>query len=170
MTSLETAVEMYKHQHDRWNQWALFFFGSIISVFVLWGQVSTYVPLVIPATLAFVLSIFWVLVAISIRATTRAWLETILELEEAMENVQSAKPFHIFKKHESSFSVRTDFLDTLRLYRAEPYRRVTRILTLVGVLSVVLFGLLIAICVWKGPSFGRPLTNGVAQPQTITGR
>jgi hypothetical protein len=166
MTSLEIAVGMYRHQHERWNQWALFFFGSIISVFVLWGQVSAYVPLVVPAILAFVLSILWVLVALSIRQTTRSWLETVLDLEEAAVRgeSESSGAFHIFREHEKKFKAREDLTKTLRLYRSEPYRRVTRILTLVGVLSVLVFGLLTAVCIWKGPTFGRPSVNNATKP------
>lgn len=166
MTNLEIAIQMYRHQHERWNQWALFFFGSIISVFLLWGQISSYVPLVVPAILAFVLSIFWVLVALSIRGTTRSWLRTILDLEEAegQEQPETLRAFHLFHKHEKEFKARADLMETLRLHRGEPYRRVTRILTLVGVLSVLLFGLLIAVCIRKGPTFGRPPANTVARP------
>jgi hypothetical protein len=34
----EIAVRMFDREHDRWNSWAIFFFGSIASVFVVSDQ------------------------------------------------------------------------------------------------------------------------------------
>ena len=35
MTGYEIASSMLKFQHQRWNQWAIFFLGSVATVFVV---------------------------------------------------------------------------------------------------------------------------------------
>lgn len=162
MSALETAVAMYQREHDRWNQWALFFFGSIASVFVAWSQISQAVSLLVPALLSFVLSILWVLVALNIRATTRAWFDTILVLECGRPS--NSPPFSMFLVRYEEFNRWKDFLETLAFWQLEPFKRVTRILTLTGVLSVLLFGYLTARCLYEGPQFGRSSPNVCMHP------
>ena len=38
MRPYEAAVKMYLREQDRWNQWALFFFGAIAFIFVIAGE------------------------------------------------------------------------------------------------------------------------------------
>jgi hypothetical protein len=35
MKKTEIALKMYLQEHNRWSQWALFFLGSIISIFTI---------------------------------------------------------------------------------------------------------------------------------------
>ena len=132
----DIAVSMYDREHARWNQWALFFFGSITALFVLYGNVKDILPLWAPLLISTILSLMWVLVALNIRATTRAWQLTITELED---NENPGKAFTIFEKKLTEFSRLRDLKDTMRLWTKEPYIRVTRLLTLFGVLSAAFF-------------------------------
>ena len=138
MDKYEAAVTMYGREHDRWNQWALFFFGAIVAVFVLWGQIREVIPLWVPAIFGFVLSCMWILVALTIRASTRAWRKTVKVIgEKGKENV--ADPFHICDENLTEFNRWKDFMETLQLWKREPYRRITRLLTLFGVIAAVFF-------------------------------
>lgn len=135
-TEREIAIQMYEREHSRWNQWALFFFGSITSVFVLYNQLQSILPIRIPLLASACLSILWVLVAQSIRRTTWSWRQVILELER---DETAGKAFELFKQKGKRFSGWRDLGQTLQLWRAEPYQRVTRILTLIGILSALSF-------------------------------
>src|SRR4030042_5413231 len=95
MNRYEVSVTMFNREHDRWNQWALFFFGSIVSVFVLEEKVAV-IPSWFSPLLACVISVMWVAVAMSIRRSTTAWQETILELEDGnMIDDKVVPVFHI---------------------------------------------------------------------------
>lgn len=145
----ETAVSMYQREHDRWNQWALFFFGSIGSVFVLWGQLHEVVPLCVPALLATILSVMWIGAALSIRASTRAWLETVKELEN--DGTCGDRVFHVFERHLENRRRWEDLRQCLQLWRGEPYKRVTRTMVLLGLLSALSFFVLFWFGVFCSP-------------------
>ncbi len=91
-TPYDAALLMYSREHDRWHQWALFFFGAIISVFVVADRIA--LPLFVPSLFAFLVSLMWVGAASNIRATTEAWRETLLELETTPAPAIGA--FHLF--------------------------------------------------------------------------
>lgn len=151
MSTHETAVEMYKHQHDRWNQWALFFLGIIAGAFIIREQTKPLLPLWVPAFLAVLLSGFWVLAALSIRATTQAWLKTVKEVEGIPPpNQVEFQIFHRFEEHYEKHDRLRDLRECLTLWRSAPYRSLTRLLTILGVLFTLLFLILFLICVWKG--------------------
>jgi hypothetical protein len=135
MTEREIAIQMYEREHSRWNQWALFFFGSITSVFVLYNQLRCILPLRIPLLVSAGLSILWVLVAQSIRRTTWAWRQVILDLEK-VEN--AGKAFELFEQKGQEFSGWRDLGHTLKLWRTEPYLRVTRILMSFLLLAIMI--------------------------------
>jgi len=142
MNSYEVSITMYKHQHVRWNQWALFFFGSIVSVFVLEEKVVI-IPCWISPLLACFLSVIWVAVAISIRRTTKAWRETIFQLENdniIEDNV--IKAFHIQEEKWKKYNPWKDLKVTLCLWNMEALKSVTRMLTLIGVFSALFFFIL----------------------------
>jgi L-lactate permease len=142
MNGYEISVTMYKHQHDRWNQWALFFFGSIVSVFVLEEKVEI-ITSWISLLLASFLSIIWVAVAISIRRTTTAWRDTIFQLEK--DNIikdNEVNVFHIQEEIWKKTDPWTDLKVTVCLWNMETFKSVTRMLTLIGLLSSVFFFLL----------------------------
>jgi hypothetical protein len=136
MSEREIAIEMYKNEHTRWNQWAVFFFGSIVSLFVLYDKIQSFIPLWIPLSIGCILSIIWIFVALSIRMSTRSWDYTIRALEK---NKDIRKAFELFTMYNEHFSRWCDFRRTMQLWKKEPYLRVTRIVTLFGVLSAACF-------------------------------
>lgn len=132
----ETAVRMYDRQHDRWGSWALFFFGSIASVFALASQVQG-LPLWSTCFVASALSAMWVLAAVGIRGATEAWFQTVLRIEHG--KCDHRGPFHEFKERVRIHDYRGDFLSTLQFWRETTYRSVTRILTWLGILAAIMF-------------------------------
>lgn len=146
MSPLEVAVTMYHREHDRWNQWALFFFGSVVSVFLLWGNLKPVIPLWVPAMAASVLSVCWVMVALNIRASTYSWRAVAKVLEASPQSL--ATPFALYEQKASEFSRLHDLWMTLSRWRTESFLSVTRILTILGVLSAVLFLLLAVLSVF----------------------
>ena len=146
MSPLEVAVTMYHREHDRWSKWALFFFGSVASVFVLWGELRS-IPLWVPALVATSLSLCWVMVALDIRASTCTWRAVALEIEASPDG--SGRPFALYAEKARQFSRHRDLCETLFHWRTESFFSVTRILTILGVLSAILF-LLLAILAASG--------------------
>jgi Ca2+/Na+ antiporter len=140
----ELAVSMYHREHTRWNHWALFFFGSIVSLFVLYGHVRIILPLWVPLFICLILSIMWILVALNIRATTRSWEETIIGLGS---NLNSGQAFQLFREHLEKFSRSEDLLDSLRFWSKEPYISVTRLLTLFGLFAAIFFLVLLLLAI-----------------------
>ncbi len=136
MNAYDTAVRMFDREHDRWNQWALFFFGSIVSVFVIAGQAQLALPLWLPWTLASLLSITWFLVAVGIRASTHAWRQTVKTIEN---NGGLGRPFEIVEAELAKFSRWREVLDTLRFLSWPTWTSVTRMLMLLGLLAAILF-------------------------------
>lgn len=143
MRRYEAAVKMFHREQARWNQWVLFFFGSLVSIFVLGEKMKLYIPDWIPALLACIISVIWVAVATTLRASTNAWLKTILELEEKgrCEDTE-VKVFHTQYEKWQEFSHWGDLKTTLRFWKKETITSVTRILVLLGVLSALVFLLL----------------------------
>jgi hypothetical protein len=139
MDAYKTAAEQYKHQHERWNQWALFFFGAIASGFVIQNNVRDLVPIWPVAVFAAILSAGWVCAALSIRATTFSWLRVLEKLEDSPGSQSEFKLFHEFEAELNQRKRLKDLCQSLKVWTAEPYLRVTRLLTLVGVVMTVLF-------------------------------
>jgi hypothetical protein len=79
----------------------------------------------------------WVCAASSIRATTDAWRNTLLEFEAHPECAEGA--FHVFDRKLKECCRYTDLKKTLKLWTSEPYTSVTRLLVLSGILSSVAF-------------------------------
>jgi len=131
----EAALAMYAREHDRWYQWALFFFGAIGGIFYVAGSVNA--PFFVAPTLSSVISLMWVGVASNIRATTDCWRDTLLELES--ESSSEAGAFLIFKRRLEAYGYAQDFLKTLQFWRRRTYTSVTRLLVLCGLLSSVAF-------------------------------
>lgn len=79
----KAAVDLYKDEHRRWNQWALFFFGALAATFVAWDNtLKKEIPLWIPSIVAAIISYFWTCSAQAIRRSTRAWQITIKRVEQ----------------------------------------------------------------------------------------
>ena len=143
MTPYEAAVTMFHREHARWNQWALFFFGSIVSIFVLGEKVKFHIPAWVSPLLACIVSGMWVAVATTIRGSTTAWRKTILELEaKGQYEEKEVKVFHIQEEKWHEFNHWNDLKTTLRFWKKETITSVTRILTLFGVISALGFLLL----------------------------
>jgi len=140
----ELAVSMYHREHSRWNHWALFFFGSIVSLFVLYGHVKIILSLWVPLFICFILSIMWILVALNIRATTRSWEETIIDLGSNLNNGQA---FQLFIERLEKFSRSEDLLKSLRFWSKEPYISVSRLLTLFGLFAAIFFLVLLLLAI-----------------------
>jgi hypothetical protein len=143
MTVYEKAIEMYKHQHERWNHWALFFFGLIASVFVIRNNAQQTIPFSVAALLASILGAAWVCVALIIRATNYSWLLIIQRLEDMTE--EDRDKFKLFQEYGHELKRRNhlgDLWETLQVWTREPYRRVTRLITLLGLLMALDFFIL----------------------------
>lgn len=143
MTHYETAVKMFYREHARWNQWALFFFGSMISIFVLGEKVNCHIPAWVPPLLACIVSVMWIAVGTTIRASTDAWRKTILELEDKGQYEKTeVKVFHIQEGKWHEFNHWNDLKTTLHFWKKETITSVSRMLVLFGIISALVFLLL----------------------------
>jgi hypothetical protein len=134
MTPYEAAVKMFHREHDRWRQWALFFFGFIASIFVLSEKHADIIPFWVPCYVAALLSAIWVCVAQNIRATTYSWKKVI----ESIENDETVKAFPTFEEYLKEYERFKDLRITLR-FGWKTWQSVTRLLSLLGVGSSILF-------------------------------
>ena len=134
----EAALSMYHREHDRWYQWALFFFAGIGAAFYIAGEYR--LRLWMPSAASAVISLLWVFAASSIRASTSAWQATLRHFETYPESRKTA--FRTFERLLDSYGYRHDFCLTLLLLGDRRYLRVTRILVWSGLLGILLFSLL----------------------------
>ena len=144
MTPYEAAVNMFHRENTRWNHWVLFYFGSIVSIFVIGEKAKDCVPAwlscLLPLLLCFIVSILLVAVATSLRASTDAWRKTILSMEE--NNQQESKNFKVFQVQEKKFKkfkYWKDLLETLCIWKKDRFKSVTRLLTWFAIISVICF-------------------------------
>lgn len=79
MDAYEAAVTMYRREHERWHNWALFFFGSVGGIFLVHQQAKDLVPLSVAAVMASVVSFLWVWVSLGIRGWEQAWFGVLTE-------------------------------------------------------------------------------------------
>lgn len=135
--ALRQAFEMYRREHTRWNHWAIFFFGFLVSVFVVQKQLGSSFPLWGAALMASVITILWVFGAQSIRAHTWAWRETVKQIED--NSHETAKAYALFETKISEFSRWRDFGTTLAVWRTDTWRSITRIIILLSVLVALFF-------------------------------
>ena len=97
---------MYLREQDRWNQWALFFFGAITSIFVIIGGlykvgVETHPRYVIVAlglglVFAILVSLLWVGAGIGLSRSSKAWRMTLIQIEA--EGKYRANVFEIYER------------------------------------------------------------------------
>jgi hypothetical protein len=137
----EMAVKMYDREHDRWNSWVLFFFGTLVSIFLVWNQIKNIIPLWLPCLLSFILCIMWVSVSLSIRESTWAWRQTVFSIEKG--EIEDLKPFLYCEQKLDEFNRWKDLCKTLKLWTSEPYKRITRLLTLLGIILGIFFLILV---------------------------
>jgi len=93
----KAAVAMLQREHARWVQNALVLFGALVSVFLVYKDVRCVVPLWFPMMIAAAISLITVLVALSIRASTDAWTDTLQQIENSAGN--SFKTWDAFDCH-----------------------------------------------------------------------
>jgi hypothetical protein len=162
--ALEVAVELYKREHDRWNHWALFFFGGIGGTFVISGQLAELalpaVKLVIFAvasTVCTIVSLMWTIAAMSIRSSTLSWHRVIRILESEPVAVGAFELFDALRKTRESGSFADpasrsevllladvgvpplNLLDWLWTLPLCSWRYVTSLLVYFGLLSTIAF-------------------------------
>jgi hypothetical protein len=138
------AAQCYLKEHDRWNQWMLFFFGIIAAVFLGWQQVKDTVPLWAACFLAGSASAVWLVASESMRASSWSWLQTSKEIETGC--VTTA--FTVYESHFLAYSRWRDFAQTMNLATGAAWRSVTRALIfVVALLTLVFFSAGIALLV-----------------------
>lgn len=136
----ETAVEMYQREHYRWRHWTLFFFGLIAGIFALTKKDGDLIPFWVSCFVASLISGAWVVVALSIRATTASW-ENVIKRIECNEKVMI---FHAFKEELDKYNKgepgkeclserQNDFLKIVWFWKPETWQSVTITLTRLGV-------------------------------------
>ena len=161
MAVYEKAIDMYRQQHVRWNHWAVFYFGLIATVFLVHHQCPQFVPLSVAALAAALLSCVWVCVALSIRATSEGWRLVVQKLESLSQEQRESFPlFQEFDKQLEGYCRCQDLQRTLKVWTAEPYLRVTRLLTLVGVILAGAFFVLFVACLIGTPDATQELAGG----------
>jgi len=92
-TELEFARKMLLNEHARWNQWALFFLGGLITIITASDKMFDRYEWWVTPSLTLILSILWVFSALAIIKSTWSWVETIKELEATQETKTGWKIF-----------------------------------------------------------------------------
>ncbi len=133
----DVAIGMFKHEHDRWIQNTLFLFGALASLFLTAKELQKIVPLWLILGLATLISTMAVCVALSIRASTDAWGQTVREIERLTEG--DVRPFERFDYHLNKISHGKDFMRILCVWRPATIFSVTRMYTLLGIVLAIFF-------------------------------
>ncbi len=106
----KTALEMYKREHERWVQNALYLFGFFAGIFALSTEEANVFSRSWALFFAAVAGLITVCVALSIRASTDSWRDTLNEIEVYPAD---AKPFHIFARYQQGRSYGRDLRSVL---------------------------------------------------------
>lgn len=133
----ETAVEMFRREHDRWVQNTLFAFGGLASVFVAGKEFPGYVPSWSIPALATLVSVITVFIALSVRGSTDAWREVVRQIERGEQN--SRGPFELYEENLSKFSYWKDFQTTLSFWKWRSLISVTRMYTRLAIILAIFF-------------------------------
>lgn len=128
----DTAVKMFHAEHARWNQWALFFFGTIAGIFVL--AEKNLIPGWLSFFVASFVSLCWVAVAQNIRASTDSWRDVIFDIE----NHKHVKVFQAYNKYCKDWPRWQDLQETLCFWKKDLWISITRILSLIGIISFLI--------------------------------
>ncbi len=122
-----------EHEHGRWNTWALFFFGSIVSTFTLWNFFKDSIPSFIPFIFSAILSVFWLTVAIGIRRVTICWRFVLRKIE--VRNLEDEFILSkMFKCEEESYRIWKDHFRDKGKWKFNIFR-VTKVLIYLGFFS-----------------------------------
>jgi hypothetical protein len=158
------AVQMHMFQHQRWNQWCLFFFGSIGAVFALWSQAKAFVPLYVPAFFGAVISVAWIYSALGIRAQNRVWENIIKDIEEA-PGVEM-KIHQEFVSRRADFDTWREFVETLKFWEPLTRYSVSRHLIWFGMVSTLVF--VVVFCVGIRHPYPAEASSGALKTITTT--
>jgi amino acid transporter len=129
--ALKLANSKIEHEHSRWNTWVIFFFGSLVSTFTVWGQFKDIIPSYAPWFFCAVLSFIWVFVALGMRRVSLSWVKVINVIET--ENCKDFKPNKLYNDFEKHHDFYKDFFCDFSLFK------VTKVLTYAGVVFFILF-------------------------------
>jgi len=139
--AMKFASAKVDHEHSRWNTWALFFFGSLVSIFTVWSQFKSSLPSYIPFLSCAILSFLWIFVALGTRRVTASWVKVITRIERSSS--KQFRPNSNYKRYEKVHSFSKDML------RFSPFR-VTQVLTYMGIVLMVVF-LALAVHFYRNP-------------------
>jgi hypothetical protein len=106
----EKAFEMFKQQHDRWKDWAIFFFGLIAAAFAIGSYAHPSIPICIPPLFGMIMSCLLVCVVLSIRATTNSWIDIIKDLE-ALDDEKQRESFDLMQRFMKKLNDRSHWRD-----------------------------------------------------------
>jgi drug/metabolite transporter (DMT)-like permease len=143
MSPMEVAVKAYEREHIRWNQWAVFFIGSIGTplLFLKYGDANIDNLKWLIYLSCFILSIVWVFAGLAIRASTDAWCKTIQYLED--RPFQRIRVYNIYFKHLKESRQWCELFEIIMipflLLTPQKVFSVTRLLIFCGILSAGFF-------------------------------
>ncbi len=165
----EAALSMYQREHPRWVQNALFLLGALASILLVSDRLDALVPMWTLTALAAFVSTLMVLVALSIRASTDAWLQTVKEIEAT--NREFYEPFSMFQIILRQHSYSADMASLFCIWKRTTLFSVTRMYTL--------FSLLLSFCLWgfafhllfsASPTDCLPVSQVTAQANHLSSR
>ncbi|HTT75976.1 MAG TPA: hypothetical protein VMF50_08350 [Candidatus Binataceae bacterium] len=132
----DVAVEMYKHEHDRWRENAFVLLAGLASTAIAYNK---NLPLLWALLIATLVSLVFLFLALTIRGSTDAWRETI-RFYEGTKDANTFPPFQIFEANLRFHSHRKDFMCSIGFWRPEVFLSVTRLYTFIGFVLVLVFG------------------------------
>jgi hypothetical protein len=103
--NFRAAREMYVLEHTRWNHHMILFLGVIASVLTGAWAVREAIPLEFSLYFAALVSLFWLFAIQANRATSYAWLQTLLLIEKD----PTTNPFITYREKRGEFSLCEDF-------------------------------------------------------------
>lgn len=143
--SLKQAAEMLRHEHSRWNKWALGFFGAMVGVLFLMEKYPEQIPWRAGCIACAIISLMWLTSALAIRRSTHLWWD-VLCTEAANEDENAFQAFHRLGKGRGTLNSFADLLGCVFPYDFRKHRRewtifsVTANLVRAGFWLTILFG------------------------------
>jgi hypothetical protein len=96
----EAIGECYRqqiHSHSRWNTWAVFYFGTMVTIFSIWKETNESIPFYIPCFLTFIISFLWILVTLSLKKSSWVWLKMLKRIEGQARRIASKNTKNVSK-------------------------------------------------------------------------
>jgi len=138
MTDKEIAFEMFKREHQRWNQWALFFFGILATLFYAAGNENLQHLRCLIYLMGALVSAAWVCAAFAIRASTGIWQQMLRDNERREREPDSCAfgPFLLYERRIKKWNHLRKFFGAYSCRKF--FFSVTRMLILIGGLIFLL--------------------------------